>query len=33
MQIGIEKQVDHSHQCGDDQDEDRDADFVRDEVA
>jgi hypothetical protein len=33
MQVGVEQQVDHGDQRSDDQDENRDADFVRDEVA
>jgi hypothetical protein len=33
VQIGVEQQVDDRDQRGDDQDEDRDADFVRDEIA
>ena len=33
MQIGVEKQVDHSHQGGDDQNENRNTDLVRDQVA
>jgi len=33
VQIGVEHQVDDGDQRGDDQNEDRDADLVRDEVA
>ncbi len=33
VQVGVEQQVDDGDQRGNDQDEDRDADFVRDEVA
>jgi hypothetical protein len=33
MQIGVEQQVNHGNQCSDNQDENRDADFMRDQVA
>ncbi|KFB70603.1 MAG: hypothetical protein AW09_004297 [Candidatus Accumulibacter phosphatis] len=33
MQLGIEQQIDNGHQRGDDEDEDRDANLVRDQVA